>query len=133
MTTVQPVVPPPATPAPLVQPATLVQPTTLADTGPGGGEFARRVVIFLFGIVQGLIILRIVFLLLDAREANALVSAVLNASQLFVAPFQGLLNSDALHSGGSVLDIAAIAALVGWTIVEAIVLAAIGIFRRRSA
>jgi hypothetical protein len=124
---VQPISPPPATPVPLTQPA------TVAATGPGGGEFARRVVVFLFGIVQGLIVLRIVFLLLDAREANALVSAVLNASQLFVAPFQGLLNSDALHAGGSVLDIAAIAALIGWTIVEAIVLAAIGIFQRRSA
>jgi hypothetical protein len=127
MTTVEPIAPPPATAAPLTQP------TTVAATGPGGGEFARRVVIFLFAIVQGLIVLRIVFLLLDAREANALVSAVLNASQLFVAPFQGLLNSDALHAGGSVLDIAAIAALIGWTIVEAIVLAAIGIFQRRSA
>ena len=127
MTTVQPIAPPPATPAPLPQP------TTLAATGPGGSEFARRVVVFLFAIVQGLIVLRIVFLMLDAREANALVSAVLNASQPFVAPFQGLFNSDALHAGGAVLDIAAIAALIGWTVVEAIVLAAIGIFRRRSA
>ena len=76
---------------------------------------------------------RIVLLLLDAREANALVSAILNVSQLFVAPFQGVLRTDALHAAGSTLDITAIVALVGWTIVELIVLWAIGIFRREPA
>jgi len=99
---------------------------------PSGGELASRVVVLLFGIVQVLIILRIVLLLLNAREGNDLVAWILNTSQIFVAPFNGMLNTDALHAGGSVLDIAAILALVGWTILEAIVLAAAGIFRRES-
>ena len=34
---------------------------------------------------------------------------------------------------GSVLDIAAIVALIGWTLVEALILAAIRIFSRRPA
>ncbi len=97
---------------------------------PSGGEIASRVVVFLFGIVQVLIILRIVLLLLNAREGNELVSWILNASQIFVAPFNGILNTDALAAGGSVLDIAAILALIGWSILEAIILAAINIFRR---
>jgi hypothetical protein len=99
---------------------------------PSGGELARRVVVLLFGIVQVLIILRIVLLLLNAREGNDLVAAILNTSQIFVGPFEGMLNTNALHAGGSVLDVAAILALVGWTVLEAIILAAVGIFRRES-
>jgi YGGT family len=102
-------------------------------TSPSGADIASRVVIFLFGIVQVLIILRIVLLLLNAREGNDLVSWILNTSQIFVAPFEGMLNTNALSSGGSVLDVAAILALVGWTIVEALILALVNIFRRRPA
>jgi hypothetical protein len=100
---------------------------------PSGGELAGRIVVLLFGIVQVLIILRIVLLLLDAKEGNDLVQWILNTSQIFVAPFEGMLNTNALSAGGSVLDVAAILALVGWTILEAIILAAVGIFRREPA
>ena len=107
--------------------------TVVQTSRPSGGEFARRVVVFLFGIVQGLIVLRIVFLVLDAREGNGLVSGVLNVSQVFVGPFDGILHTNALTSGGAILDIAAIVALVGWTILELVVIAGIGIFRRQPA
>ena len=102
-------------------------------TGPGGAELARRIVVLVFGLIQIVIGARIVLLLLDAREANALVSAVLNISQVFVAPFEGMLRTDSLHAAGSTLDVTAVVALVGWTILELIVLWVIGIFRRRSA
>ncbi len=107
--------------------------TVVTTTRPTGNETARRVVIFLFGIVQAVILLRIVFLLLDARESNGLVSGILDLSQVFVAPFEGILHTNALTSGGSSLDIAALVALVGWTILELVVIAAIGIFRREPA
>jgi hypothetical protein len=97
---------------------------------PSGGELAGRIVILLFGIVQVFIILRIVLLLLNAREGNDLVSFILNTSQIFVAPFNGMLNIDNLKAGGSVFDIAALLALIGWTVLEALILAAVGIFRR---
>jgi hypothetical protein len=97
---------------------------------PSGGELAGRIVVLLFGIIQVLIILRIVLLLLNAREGNDLVSFILNASQIFVAPFNGMLNVNNLESGGSVLDVAAVLALIGWTVLEAIILAAVGVFRR---
>lgn len=100
---------------------------------PSGGEVARRVVVLIFGIIQVLIVVRIVLLLLDAREGNGIVSFILNASQVFVAPFNGIFNTDALKSGGSILDIAAVAALVGWTILEAIVLWIVQVFRRETA
>jgi hypothetical protein len=97
---------------------------------PSGGEVAGRIVVLLFGIVQVLIILRIVLLLLNAREGNDLVAFILNTSQIFVAPFNGMLNVNNLDSGGSVLDVAAVLALIGWTVLEAIILAAVGVFRR---
>lgn len=112
-----------------VAPATgeVVEQTAVA---PSGGELARRVVTLIFGIIQTLIVLRIVLLLLNAREQNEIVQFILNASQPFVAPFIGIFNVDALHASGSVLDVAAVAALVGWTILEAIVLWAVNIMRR---
>lgn len=93
----------------------------------------RRVVVLLFGLVQVVIGLRFVLLLVDAREANGLVSGILNLSQLFVAPFEGILRTDALHSAGSTLDITAIVAIIGWTILEMIILWSVGIFRREKA
>ena len=94
---------------------------------------ARRIVVLVFGLIQIVIGARILLLLLDAREANGLVSAVLGISQLFVAPFEGMLRTDSLNASGSVLDITAIVALVGWTILELVVLWVISVFRRRSA
>jgi hypothetical protein len=100
-------------------------------SGPGGAETARRIAVLVFGLIQIVIGARIVLLLLDAREANGLVSAVLNISQVFVSPFEGMLRTDALHSAGSTLDVTAVVAFVGWTVLELIVLWVIGIFRRR--
>jgi hypothetical protein len=100
---------------------------------PSGGTVAGRVVIFIFGVIQALILLRIVLLLMDAREANDLVSFILNASQIFVAPFEGILRTEALTASGSIFDLAAVLALVGWTILEAIILAGVGVFRREPA
>jgi hypothetical protein len=100
---------------------------------PGGSEMTRRVILVVFGLIQLVIGARIVLLLLDAREANGLVSGILNVSQLFVAPFEGILRTDALRAAGSVLDITAIVAFVGWTILEVVAIWAVGIFRRERA
>jgi hypothetical protein len=93
----------------------------------------RRIVLLVFGLIQVVIGLRFVLLLLDAREANGLVSGILNFSQLFVAPFEGILRTDALQASGSILDVTAIVAFVGWTILELIAVWALGIFRREPA
>ena len=106
---------------------------SITGGGPPAPERTRRIVVLVFGLVQVLIGARFVLLLLDAREANGLVSGILNFSQLFVGPFEGILRSDALHAGGSTLDIAAFVALIGWTIVEFIVIKALAIFRREAA
>jgi hypothetical protein len=105
----------------------------VATPGPGASEMSRRIIVLVFGLIQLVIGARIVLLLLDAREANGLVSGILNISQIFVAPFEGILRTDSLHAAGSVLDITAIVALVGWTVIELIILWAVGIFRREPA
>jgi hypothetical protein len=100
------------------------------EVRPSGGEMLRRAVVLFFGVIQILIVLRIFLLLLDAREGNAIVAFVLDASQVFVAPFHGIFGEDALRSGGSIFDVAATAALVGWTVLEMIVLWVVALFRR---
>ena len=106
---------------------------SITGRGLPAAERTRRVIVLLFGLVQILIGARFVLLLLDAREANGLVSGILNLSQLFVAPFDGILRTDSLRSAGSVFDITAIVAFVGWTVLELIVIWGVRVFRREPA
>jgi hypothetical protein len=138
-TTGQPVVP--------AQPAAPVVPPVVAAGGssgrsyvrrtlevsPSGGEVARRVIVLIFGLIQILIGLRVLLLLLDAREANALVRFILDLSQVFVGPFEGILRTHALTAKGSILDLDAIVAFVGWSVLELIILWIVNVFRREPA
>ena len=107
--------------------------TIQVERSPGAAEVIRRVAVLAFGLIQIVIAARIVLLVLDAREANGIVSGILNVSQVFVAPFDGILKTNALTSSGSILDIAAILALVGWTVIELIVVSVLGLFGRETA
>jgi hypothetical protein len=107
--------------------------TTRREVRPSRGETFRRVVILIFGIIQIVIGLRFVLLLIDADEANGLVSAILNFSQLFVGPFEGVLRTDGLAAQGSYLDITAIVAFIGWSLLELILIWGARIFRREPA
>lgn len=116
-----------------VAPQTVTEGTVVSETvrhSPSGAEIARRAVVFLFGIVQALIVVRIVLLLADANQANQLVRFIYDTSAFFIGPFEGILNTNAISAGASVLDIAALVALIGWTILEFLVLALVGIARR---
>jgi hypothetical protein len=107
--------------------------TRRVDVRPSGNETFRRILVLVFGLIQIVIGLRIVLLALDARAGNLIVSVINNLGGVLTAPFQGILSIGAVSSGGSVLDIAAVVALVGWTIVELIVIWSLGIFRREPA
>jgi hypothetical protein len=134
VTSVPTTVPAPAgTPSPTSHEVVRTDSRRITRAGPGGSEMGRRIAVLLFGLIQVVIGARFVLLLLDAREANGLVSGILNLSQLFVAPFEGILRTDALHAAGSILDITAVVAFVGWTVLELIVIWALGIFRREPA
>jgi len=108
--------------------------TAYVAAGPGGATVASRVVTFAFGILQALLILRIILLLLVANPGNDIVSFILGVTDPFVEPFIGMFDLNRVTADqGSVLDVAAIVALIGWTLVEALILAALRIFSRRPA
>lgn len=124
----------PDTYPPIAAPESTVRTTERAYTaaGPDGPSVAARVVTFAFGILQALLILRIILLLLVANPGNDIVALVFGITQPFVEPFAGMFSLDRVKADqGSVLDIAAIVALVGWTLIEALILAALRIFQRR--
>ena len=78
-------------------------------------------------------VLRIILLLLVANPGNDVVQLILNITDPFVEPFRGMFQIDRVTADqGSKLDIAAIVALIGWTLVEMLILALIRVFDRRT-
>jgi uncharacterized protein YggT (Ycf19 family) len=106
---------------------------TYEPAGPSGAATAARIVTFAFGILQALLILRIVLLLLVANEGNDVVALILTVTDPFVEPFRGMFSLDKVTAGESVFDVAALVAIVGWTLIEMLILAALRIFMRRPA
>jgi len=107
--------------------------TTTVSSSPSGATVARRIVTLLFGILQVLIVLRIVLLLLAANQDNTIVALVLGLTDPFIEPFRGIFRLDEVHGqSGSIFDFGAVIALVGWTLIEALILAIVGIADRRS-
>jgi uncharacterized protein YggT (Ycf19 family) len=100
-------------------------------SGPSSGVVIRRFVILLFGVLQALLIIRILLLLLVANAGNDVVSLILGVTDPFVEPFRGMFQLDKVTAGRSMLDIAAIVALVAWTLIEALVVALLSLGARR--
>lgn len=96
----------------------------------GGNAVLERLIIFIFAIIQGLLLLRIVLLLVAAREGNDLVSLIYNISEILVAPFRGILGRDQIAAGQTAFDVSALVALIGWTIIEILILGFLRVFRR---
>ena len=88
-----------------------------------------RWIVFLFSLIQLVIGLRILLLLVAAREGNDIVSFIYNVSEVFVAPFRGILRIEEVQAGATALDFGAIVALIGWFIIEMLILALIRVFR----
>jgi len=101
--------------------------------GPGGVTTAARVITFIFGVLQAALILRIILLLLVANTGNDVVALILNVTDPFVEPFRGMFSIDRVTAGESKFDVAALVALIGWTLVEALMLAALRFFSRQTA
>ena len=113
-------------PAPVATGATIEREVTYR---PNPLRTLERLIIFLFGLIQLLIVLRIVLLLVAARQGNDLVATIYNVSEIFVAPFRGILRIDEVQAGATALDVGAIVALIGWFIIELLVLALLRVFR----
>jgi hypothetical protein len=68
-----------------------------------------------------------------ASSGNPIVDFILGVSGALVAPFEGILRQDQVSSGGSTFDGAAVAALIGWTVLEVVILAIVRVARSKSA
>lgn len=128
----------PAAPAaPYVEPAaqaTAVRTTerAYAPAGPSTSSVIARFVTFLFGVLQAALILRVVLLLLVANQGNDIVALIMGITDPFVEPFRGMFAIDRVTADqGSRLDVAAIVALIGWTLIELLILALLRISDRR--
>jgi uncharacterized protein YggT (Ycf19 family) len=100
-------------------------------TTPTGLEMGRRIVGLVFGILQALLIIRIILLLLVANRENDIVQFILGVTSPFVNPFRDMFSLNQIGSRGSVLDIAAIVAIVAWTLVELLIFAILNLGSRR--
>lgn len=95
----------------------------------GPAATLERALVLIFGLIELVIGLRILLLLLAGREGNDIVQFVYNVSEIFVAPFRGILRIDEIQAGVSALDFGAVVAIVGWLIIELIVVAVVRMFR----
>lgn len=131
----------PVGPTTHADPAQPVQGTAVRTTerayrpaGPSASGTIARIVTLLFGILQAALVLRIILLLLVANPGNDIVSMILSITDPFVEPFRGMFALDKVTGDqGSQLDVAAIVALIAWTLIEMLILAALRIFDRREA
>jgi len=94
----------------------------------------RRAIWLLFGILIALLGIRILFLVLGANEGNVIVDAVYGITDPFVAPFRGIFSIEQVRpTGSSIFDVAALIAIVGWTLVAAVISAILRIPDRSAA
>jgi uncharacterized protein YggT (Ycf19 family) len=122
----------PTTADPAVRSTVRTTDTAYVPGRPESTVTAARIVGFFFGILQALLILRIVLLLLVANPGNDIVALVLSLTDPFVEPFRGMFALDRITADmGSVFDLAAVVALIGWSLVEALIFAGLRIFTRR--
>jgi uncharacterized protein YggT (Ycf19 family) len=106
---------------------------TYVESGPSGLAVVRRIVGLIFGILIGLILLRFVLLLLGANSDNGIVDAIYGISEPLVAPFRGIFALETFRpTGNSVVDIAALVAIVGWLLIYLVVFAILKIPDRAS-
>ena len=83
--------------------------------------WVRRILSFCFSILEVVLALRLLFRLLGANTGNSFITVLYQLSHVFVSPFNGIFNDQALGSR-SVLEVStliaiALYALIGWGLV----------------
>jgi uncharacterized protein YggT (Ycf19 family) len=104
------------------------------STSPGPLSMARRVVALLFGVLVVLIALRFLLLALGANAGNALVDFIYGVSEPFVEVFRGVFSFDHFSPvGRSVIDVAALVAIVGYALLAVLIIAILRLGDRERA
>jgi uncharacterized protein YggT (Ycf19 family) len=100
--------------------------TVQKESSKGGGGFsfkASQVVGLIFGLLEAVIVLRILFKFFGANPNNPIAALVTKVTDVFLAPFAGLFAP--LTIGGMVFELSSFIALliyavIGWAIVKLI-------------
>jgi len=88
----------------------------------------RRTLALAFGVVQVLLLLRIALLALAADPDNTLVRLTLQTSAGLEAPFSNIFRVNTIAAGaGSVIDVTALVAVLGWTLLQGLLLAVLSL------
>jgi uncharacterized protein YggT (Ycf19 family) len=112
-------------------PGTPVPPATPRSTT---GWTIHRTVMLIFGIIFVLIGLRVLLLLLGANAGNGIVDFIYGITEPMVAPFRGIFSINHVSpTGKSVIDIAALVAIVGWVLIGILIDAILRIANREPA
>jgi uncharacterized protein YggT (Ycf19 family) len=100
--------------------------TVQKESSKGGGGFSfktTQLVGLIFGLLEAVIVLRILFKFFGANPNNPIAVLVTKVTDLFLAPFAGLIASPTI--GGMVFELSSFIALliyavIGWAIVKLI-------------
>jgi uncharacterized protein YggT (Ycf19 family) len=105
-----------------------------AEPSRGPLYWARRVLTLLFTVLAVLLALRVILLLLVANQQNSIVNFVFDVTEPFVGPFRGMFSFDQVTpGGGSVFDIAAVVAFIGWLLIYLLLMAILSLADRDPA
>jgi hypothetical protein len=80
-----------------------------------GVDRITQAIYFIFGVINVLLLLRLVLLLLGAQEASAFVSLIYGASHPLVLPFQGIFAEASV--GGAVLEWASLVGIAVYSLI----------------
>ena len=95
------------------------------------GWRAAQIIYTIGGIVEALIVIRLILELLAANPGAGFTSLIYNITDPLVAPFQGVFSTPRSHD--SVLDLAAILALIVYALLTWLVARLVDLIQRRSA
>ena len=77
--------------------------------------WVSRIIYFVLGVLEVILLLRLIFRLLGASQSSDFVMFLYNLSHVFVAPFNGIFNDQA--PGRSVFEISTLVAMVVYALV----------------
>ncbi len=89
---------------------------------------AANLVYIIFGVIETLILLRFILKLLAANPAAGFSSFIYNITAPLVAPFQGVFPTPT--SNGSVVEVAALLAIVVYALIAWVIVRLIGLAQR---
>lgn len=104
----------------------------MIDPTPTGRIYRReQIVYFVFGVIEVLIILRVILRLLAANPDAAFTSLIYTLSGPFIAPFEGVFPTP--RSSGSVLELSSLLAVIVYALLAYLIARMIEVFSRRRA